>query len=153
MSNSSPKSVTPLVLEPGPSRWVRLLSAAGALLALAALSALGLSVSLLIPGMLLFTAAFISAWKRHHVLNGHVVTVRLDNDGNWHWQQGEQSECVDLLGDSYHVPFLVILNFSPHGKRRPLRTLLLTTDNIGADTLRRLRIHLKWQEDNSDKSL
>lgn len=153
MSNSSPKSVTPLVLEPGPSRWVRLLSVAGALLALAAFGVLGWSLPLLLPGMLLFTAAFIYTWKQHHVLNGHAVTVRLDNAGNWHWQQGEQSECVDLLDDSYHVPFLVILNFRPHGKRRPLRTLLLTTDNIHADTLRRLRIHLKWQENNSDRSL
>lgn len=145
MSNSSPKSVTPLVLEPGPSRRVRLITLAGFLLALFSLAALPLPLSLRVPGLLFLVAAFAYAWRHHHALSGHAVTVRLDSDGNWHWQQGEESEPVQLLGDSYHVPFLVILNFKPEGKRRSIRSLLLATDNIHADTFRRLRVHLKWQ--------
>jgi hypothetical protein len=145
MTNSSPKSVTPLVLEPGPSRRVRLITLAGFLLALLSVAALPLPLSLLVPGLLFLVAAFAHAWRHHHALSGHPVTVRLDSDGNWHWQQGEASEPVQLLGDSYHVPFLVILNFKPQGRPRPVRSLLLTTDNIHADTFRRLRVHLKWQ--------
>ena len=145
MSNSLPKSVTPLVLEPGPSRRVRVITLAGFLLALLSAAALPLPLPLLLPGLLFLVAAFAYAWRHHHALSGHAVTVRLDSDGNWHWQQGEESEPVQLLGDSYHVPFLVILNFRTEGKRRPIRSLVLTTDNIHADTFRRLRVHLNWQ--------
>lgn len=145
MSNSSPKSVTPLVLEPGPSRRVRLITLAGFLLALFSVAALPLPLPLLVPGLLFLVAAFAYAWRHHHALSGHAVTVRLDSDGNWHWQQGDKSEPVQLLGDSYHVPFLVILNFKREGKRRSIRSLLLATDNIHADIFRRVRVHLKWQ--------
>ena len=146
MSNSSPKSVTPLVLEPGPSRRVRLITLAGYLLALFSIAVLPLPLSLRLLTMVFLGSLFTYAWRSHHALNGHPVTVRLDSDGHWHWQQGEKSEPVELLGDSYHVPFLVILNFKPEGKRRTIRTLLVTTDNIHTDAFRRLRVHLKWQE-------
>lgn len=145
MSNSSPKSVTPLVLEPGPSRRVRLVTLAGFLLALLSIAVLPLAWPLIVLGHLLLMAAFTYAWKNHHALSGHPVTVRLDSSGHWQWQQGELGEQVELLGDSFLVPFLVILNFRA-GSRRTIRTLLLTTDNIDADTFRRLRVHLNWQE-------
>ena len=152
MSNSSPKSVTPLVLEPGPSRRVRFITLTGFFLAYVSVGALSLPPVVIIAAMITLVVAFTYAWKHHHALNGHAVTVRLDSDGNWHWLQGEQSDRVELLGDSYHIPFLVILNFKPEGKRRPGRSLLLTTDNIDPDIFRRLRVHLHWQEGKSTKS-
>jgi len=152
MSNSSPKSVTPLILEPGHSRRVRVVTLTGFLLALFSVAVLPLPQLLLIPGMLLLVGAFTYAWRNHHALSGQDVTVRLDSDGNWHWQHGEQSECVELLGDSYHVPFMVILNFKTEGKRGQRRTLFLTTDNIEPDTFRRLRVHLNWQEGKRNQS-
>ncbi|HEY0720520.1 MAG TPA: protein YgfX [Gammaproteobacteria bacterium] len=152
MSNSSAKSVTPLVLEPGASLRVRLVTLAGALPALFAVAVVPLPLPLRIVALLLFVAAFVFGWRQHHALSGKPVTVRLDSAGNWQWQEQEFAENVELLGDSYHLPFLVILNFIPQGKRRPLRTLLLTIDNIDVETLRRLRVHLKWQEDKSTKA-
>lgn len=152
MSNSSPKSVTPLVLEPGPSRRVRWITSAGFLLALLSLSVLPQPLPLLVSAMLVLAGAFAYAWRHHPALSGAAVSVRLDSDGHWHWQRGEQSVRVELCGDSYHVPFLVILNFTPQGRRRPRRTLLLTTDNIDAENFRRLRVHLKWQEGKNQES-
>lgn len=145
MSDSSPKSVAPLVLEPGPSRRVRLVTLAAFSLAIIAFAVLPLPMLLFVPGFVLLIVAFSYTWHRHHALSGHPITVRLDSEGSWHWQQGDASESVELLPDSYHMSFLTILNFRPAGKQRPLRTLLLTTDNIDADTFRRLRVHLNWQ--------
>lgn len=150
MSNSSPRSVAPLVLEPGPSRRVRLITLGGFLLTLLSVALLPLPLSLLAAGELLLLGAFVFAWQRHPALSGQAVTLSLDSDGQWLWQQGARCEQVELLGDSYLAPFLVILNFRPQGSRRPLRTILLTSDNIDADLLRRLRVHLKWQEHWSD---
>ena len=145
MSNSSPKSVTPLVLEPGPSRRVRLITLAGFLLALCSIAVLPLPLPFRLSAMVLLGSLFAYAWRSHHALNGHPVTVRLDSAGQWHWHQDDKSEPVELLGDSYHVPFLIILNFSADGTNAPIRSLLLMTENIHADTFRRLRVHLNWQ--------
>jgi hypothetical protein len=124
---------------------VRLITLAGFLLALFSVAALPLPLSLLAPALLFLVAAFAYAWRHHHAISGHSVTVRLDSGGRWHWQQGDKSEPVELLGDSYHAPFLVILNFKREGRSRSIRSLLLTTDNIPADIFRQLRVHLKWQ--------
>lgn len=148
MSNSSPKSVTPLILEPGSSRRVRLITLAGFLLALFSIAVLPLPLPWVVLATALLMTLFAYTWRSHHALNGHPVTVRLDSAGRWHWQRGEESEPVELLGDSYHVPFLVILNFKTTDRHRSIRSLLLTSDNIHIDTFRRLRVHLNWQEGN-----
>lgn len=119
---------------------------AGLLLAVFSLVALPLPLPVLTACLMLLIATFTYVWRHHHALNGHNIKVRLDSEGNWHWQQGESNEPVELLGDSYHATFLVILNFKLAEKPSQVKTLLLTTDNINLDIFRRLRAHLKWQE-------
>lgn len=119
---------------------------AGLLLAVFSLLVLPLPFPVLIVCLMLLIATYTYAWRHHHALNGHTVKVRLDSEGNWHWQQGGKSERVELHGDSYHATFLVILNFKRAEKPSQSKTLLLTTDNINLDIFRRLRAHLKWQE-------
>lgn len=149
MSNLSSKSITPLILEPGPSLRVRVITLCGFLLALASIFILPFPSVIIIAAIIIFIPVFTFAWRHHPVLSGEAVTVHLDSDGHWHWQQGEKRERVELLGDSYHVSFLVILNFSLQGKGRRISSLLLTRDNIDADTFRRLRAHLNWQEESA----
>ncbi len=151
VSNPAAKSITPLLLEPGPSRHIRLITLTGLLLALGSLAVVPLSLPVIMAAVLLLGFAAIYAWHHHHALAGKAVSVRLDSKGNWQWQERGNVEKVELLGDSLHVPFLVILNFKPEGRRRSVRSLLLTRDNIEPDTLRRLRVHLNWQQDKSTK--
>lgn len=147
MTNLQRKSTTPLVIQSGRSRYVRLFTLAGFLLVMVALAMLELSLPMFGAGVLLLSVFLVYIWRHHYALNGHPVVVRLDSDGRWYWQQGlQKSESVELLGDSYNFSFLVILIFRVVAQRRRIKTLLLTTDNIDPDTFRRLRLHLKWQE-------
>ena len=89
MSNSLPKSVTPLVLEPGPSRRVRVITLAGFLLALLSAAALPLPLPLLLPGLLFLVAAFAYAWRHHHALSGQLY-------GLAHTLSGERPNFADM---------------------------------------------------------
>lgn len=151
MPNSLSGSVAPLVLEPGPSRWVRGVTLGGFLLALISIAVLPFPVLHKAIVLMLLAVMMSVAWRQHHALSGKPVTVRLDSDGRWYWQDGEQNEPLLLLDDSYHMPFLVILNFRPEAGPRPICSLLLTTDNIDTDTLRRLRVFLHWQWEKEAK--
>lgn len=152
MSNSSPRSVTPLVLEPTASRRVRLITLCGLLLAELSVALLPLPLPGLLVALVVLSAIFAYGWRHHPALSGAAVRVSLDSDGRWHWGEGEQREPVTLLGDSYHLPYLAILNFRTEERWAPVKTMLLTTDNIDADIFRRLRVHLNWQEGKSTQS-
>lgn len=143
MSNSSAASVTPLLIEPGPSRRVRLAAAMALLLALLAIMALPLPLPLLIPCELLLLANAARTWQRHHALNGNRVAVRLDSSGEWYWQEHGKETPVALLDDSFLSPLLTILNFKTEERWAPVRSLLLTGDNIDRELFRRLRVRLK----------
>lgn len=60
-------------------------------------------------------------------------------------------EAVEVLGDSFVSPAMIVLRY--RGKDARLRTLTLLPDSADADALRRLRVSLRWaRRTHSDTS-
>ena len=77
------------------------------------------------------------------LLSPEQLCFRLDRDGRWQLLRG-QNDAVDLIllpGALVH-PHLIVLCFREKGGRH--RSCVLTHDNLDAQTLRRLRVRLRW---------
>jgi len=123
-----------------PSRLLGLLLLAMALLALAALAVPALPTSARIVIAALVVVLGLGEWKRTRV---HAV-LRLRRDGTLQVRDAEGAWTdIDVLGDSFVSPLLIVLRYRVAEARR-VRSLTLLPDSGDADSLRRLRAALRW---------
>lgn len=137
---SSHASVTPLYLEPQPSRrLLRLLLLSH--LATAVLLAV-LSVHFIWP-----VAVLPPLWFSHrHYRRRCLATARLarETDGSWLWHRDDGSVVpVRLLPDTVLTPWLVVLHVREEGGRR--HSLALLGDSLPAEQFRALRVALRLE--------
>jgi hypothetical protein len=141
------QSVTEVRLRPGPSKTLALTFLLVWVLTLGVVSALpfswpidaGLATAVLVYG----------AWSFHHhcLLRGDVITeANVRADGGWEVTTARNGTMAgDLRPDNLVLPWLTVLNFKLADERR--RSLLLLSDNVAADTFRRLRVRLRFGAD------
>ncbi|MFN3543905.1 MAG: protein YgfX [Thiobacillus sp.] len=126
-------------IEVKPSRRLGLLLAAMLALAWAALAASALPGSGALALGVAVLAAAVLAWRRA-VPEGR---LRLRSDGGIERAAADGSwEAVEVLGDSFVSPAMIVLRYRGADARR--RTLTLLPDSADADALRRLRVSLRW---------
>jgi hypothetical protein len=136
---SAGKYAAPLRLDPRRSRRLAvavILSVAGA-----ALCPFMLPLSWMLRGLALAAVATVAhGVYRHHFGSERIVRAVWDELGQWRlWLANGTESDVQLLGDSFVTPEVMILNFS-EGRRR--FHLVVLHDALDPDTLRRLRVRL-----------
>lgn len=128
-----------LDLEPRPSRRLTWLLAAAHTAGAACLWLTGLPLWVCGLGTLLVSAEWYRV--RRQVVSDRSVRVLWEN-GQWRLiDRGGESGPVALCGDSYVHPQLIILNFRLPRRRR--RSVVLLSDSLPAQDLRRLRVVLR----------
>ncbi len=137
---SSHASVTPLYLEPQPSR--RLLR----LLLLSHLSSAFLlavlSVQFIWPAVLLPPLWF----SYHHYRRRCLVPARIarETDGSWLWHRADDTVVpVRLLPETVLTPWLVLLHVREEGGHR--HSLVVLGDSLPAEQFRALRVALRLE--------
>lgn len=82
-----------------------------------------------------------------------IVALEIHDDGtiSYKTRRGEWVEC-DLLGSTYVSAPLTIVQLRPRG-RRGRRHVVLVPDNVDARDFRRLRIWLRWKQDEAPESV
>ena len=132
-----------------PSRCLAVLLAAAHLAASALLWPLALALWLkaAIAAALIVSLAF--HLRRYALLaaSASIVGIEIGEDGHCALQTrgGAQLE-ARLLGSSFVMPYLTVLNFKPAGSRIA-RHMTILPDSLGADEFRRLRVWLRWKVD------
>ncbi len=100
---------------------------------------------------LLCVQATIVVW-RQALLRGQgaatAIEITSDHKLNLETRAGGWRE-YDVLGSTYVTPCLTILNLREPGNRRTRRIALLP-DSLHAEDFRKLRVWLRWKEDNAE---
>ncbi len=126
----------------------------GLLLGVAVAVALGAVQQAALPGaaqaMLGFVAAGLSVWGWRRA--GALATLRLDADGHLQClDDAAEWRDIEVLGESFVSTRLIVLRYRVAGG--PVQTLTLLPDSSGAESLRRLRVALRWtRHRRSDKA-
>ncbi|MHB1053282.1 MAG: protein YgfX [Thiobacillus sp.] len=124
---------------PNPSRLLGLLLLGMATLALAAiyLAAIPAVIQMLVG--LSVIGLSVWGWQRARIME----VLRMTADGMLQCQneQGEWRE-LEVLGDSLVSPALIVLRYRFETQR--VRTQVLLPDSADAESLRRLRVSLRW---------
>lgn len=141
---SSKEYATPLRLEIGINRLLRVIFLLFCVLVGAVLLWLPWPLPLSLIVLMLFSGAAANVWCRRAELGGPPVSLVWDGEQRWWWSQAEHTLQLNLLGDSYLSSSLVILNFRQSGARR-CYSLLLTSGAVGRETFRRLLVRLRLQ--------
>lgn len=138
-------SEAPIELKPRPSAWLAwILAGFHALVAIVVLIAVPFK-----PAAAALVLLTTLSWFRSHRLHirheGRRAVRRLvwQADGSWLLEDtGRQMHAAQLLPSSYLHPRLVLLNFrlEDSGRRR---NVLLLTDSLDPECLRRLRVRLR----------
>ncbi|MFP5382044.1 MAG: protein YgfX [Gammaproteobacteria bacterium] len=127
-------------IELKPSRLLGVLLAGMGALALAVLARVTLPEGLwpVLAGVILLIAGW-GAWRsRPRERLRRLADGRLqvsDEAGDWH--------DVEVLGDSFVSPLLIVLRYRIGGRKA--RSLVLLPDSADAEALRRLRVSLRWR--------
>ena len=128
------------------SRKLALLLAAAHAAAIVAVIALPAPWWLRLPGVLLLLASG-TIMIRHRALLQHtnsVVRLRLMRDGSCQLETRDQRQISGQLRPGWFVsPPMVVVRIACSGERSP-RSIALLPDAADADTLRRLRIFLRF---------
>lgn len=139
-------SATQLSLEPRPSRVL-----IGALVMLHLLAAVVLLFPLNVPLVLRLGLLILVAWSLWHGVyalrlraGSAIVRMNWSSTGQWRLftREGRRLE-AHLLTDTLVLPALLILRFACQTGRG--RTVVLSTDSLPADALRRLRVRLRLE--------
>ena len=75
------------------------------------------------------------------------IEITSDNQLSIQTRTGEWREC-DVLGNTYAMPYLTVLNLRQSGSRA-IKRIVILRDSLHADDFRKLRVWLRWKEDNS----
>lgn len=137
---SSHASVTPLYLEPQPSRrllrlllWSHLVSA---------ILLTGMALHHLWPAMLLPLLWF----SHRHYRRRCLATARLahESDGSWLWHRDDDTVAqVRILPETLLTPWLVVLHLREESGRR--HAAILLGDSLPPDQFRALRVALRLE--------
>ncbi len=131
----------PILIHYRPSRQVAVFHAlvhAGAVCSLF-LTQLPLAVSALTGAVILVHYGYC-LWR---FLFPQPLSFKLDRHGRWQLlRAGQDALDLKLLPGALVHPRVVVLCFREPGGRS--RTCVLTRDNLDAQTLRRLRVRLRW---------
>lgn len=124
---------------PNPSRLLGLLLLGMAGLALAAIYIAALPAVIQILAGLLVIGLSIWGWRRARV----VEVMRVTAGGMLQCQNGEgEWQDVEVLGDSLVTLALIVLRYRHEAQH--VRTLVLLPDSVDAESMRRLRVSLRW---------
>lgn len=137
---SSHASVTPLYLEPRPSR--RLLRALSLSHLASAVLLLWLSLHFVWPALMLPLLWF----SHHHCQRRCRIAVRLarESDGSWLWHRGDGTVApVRVLPETVLLPWLVLLHVREEGGRRHVLPVL--DDSLPVEQFRALRVALRLE--------
>lgn len=79
---------------------------------------------------------------------GSAVAIEISSDNKLSVQTrcGEWSEC-EVLGSTYVMPYLTVLNLRQSDSRATRRIVILR-DSIDAEDFRKLRVWLRWKDDD-----
>lgn len=129
-----------------PSRYLAVLLgvAHGAALAAVAVLPLAVAVQLALAALLLGNLACQlrrSVWLSAPAA---VLAFRFEGDQVLLDTRAGVQLSATLLGNSLATPFLTILNVLPQGGRTA-RSMLILPDSLEAESLRQLRVYLRWQ--------
>ena len=115
------------------------------------LSSLPLSIQLFLCVTLLFCFTFILKKKN----SNKIISLKLSRDDKWKIElNNHQCFDVELEGECIVTFFLVWLNFSTYDNfgRKNIFRLLLLPDSIDEDSIRRLRVRLRFLSGNTKKT-
>ena len=135
---------SPLVLEPGVSRYLILYLIVIHTLALAVVAApLNIPVALRLAIAVAIVISFIGHWRRTRVNDpARIHRLVWEADDDWTLWSNDSTELVgQLRPDSYESIWLVILRLQLQQGGR--RTLVLLPDMLDRQSFRRLRVRLR----------
>ena len=146
---SSHESATTLRIEPGYSRLIAGAVVLGHVGALTFLTAVPFAWWL----PLVVLAVVVSLWRSWPVYvarrRAPAYVVTWEGDGRWIWcDAGREPIPCRLVPPTFVHPRLVVLNLACDGARR---SVVLVSDNVDPDLLRRLRVRLR-REAGRDRS-
>ncbi len=105
------------------------------------LAAIPVSVSVLLTGCVLLH--LLHTIRRYLHLVRCQTMLKLDRENQWQWiGPNDEIRGLDRLPGTFTHPCMVILRFKDECKR--VYTYVLTTDNVDRQTLRRLRVRLRF---------
>lgn len=141
---SSKRSAAPIVLKVGSSRCLRLMALALCTMVVAALLLAAIDWGLRLGLMSLTLLLTWQEWLRRPEFNGRGGTLTLSSDGAWRWEDRQRRLTLPLPHSYARSGHFVALHFKL-GRgliRRRSFDLLLCTDAVDPDGLRRLRLQL-----------
>lgn len=129
-----------------PSRYLAVLLCVAHGAALAAVIALPLAVAMQLALAALLLGNLVYQLRRSVWLSAPsaVLAFRFEGDQVLLDTRDGVQLSGTLLGSSLATPLLTILNVLPQGTRLA-RSVLLLPDSMGAESLRQLRVYLRWQ--------
>lgn len=131
----------PIFIPWRPSIWVCLfntLAHAGAIFCLVLADLPHLVTVLIGAGVLVHCGFYLKRF-----FSPENICFKLDREDRWQLlRDGREAADLELLPSALVHPKIVVLCFREPGGR--LRSCVLTSDNLDAQTLRRLRVRLRW---------
>jgi hypothetical protein len=94
--------------------------------------------------LLLLLLLATRSWYSRCELGGETVHLLWDGEGRWWWRQEEEENEMQLYGDSYLSPAMIVLNLR-EAQRGRVRSLVLFPSCIGEALFRRLAVRLKLE--------
>ena len=124
---------------PNPSRLLGLLLLGMAGLSITAIVIAALPAVIQIVSVLLVMGLSVLSWQRARV----VEVVRVAADGMLQCQNREgEWQDVEVLGDSLVTLALIVIRY--RHETQHVRTLVLLPDSVDSESMRRLRVSLRW---------
>lgn len=146
---------TPLLLEPGRSRWLAGLLVGSHGIAIAVLPPLACPspCKLAVAALILFS--LLLSWRRHISRRGRHATLRMLWEGSGRWRlysaTGESHDAL-LSEQSVVTPAIGLLHFRLLAKGG-WRNVIILPDNIDHDRYRRFRVRLRLEGVSEQESL
>lgn len=127
-----------------PSRYLAMLLGVAHVAALVAIAGLPIPAQLALAGLLLCNLFYHLRRNAWLTLPSALVAFRLEGDGVVLSFRSGKQQAGKLLGSSVVMPFLTVMNVLPEGAHLA-RSVLLLPDSLEPDSLRQLRVELRWR--------
>ncbi len=139
---SSKGYATPLRFEVGANHLLQRLYLGMTVSAVIVFLLLPLPVLINVLGVCLLLFLVHRVWENRAELGGMPVQLVWDGEQRWWWRSEDGEDEIELLGDSYLVPGLVVLAFRIVGSRAS-RAVVLTPEAIGEEIFRRIQVRFQ----------